>query len=231
LAVRPVKWIPPKCLIGVIELKNNLISQRKTDVRAFQGLKQEAVKFVQFLQEFSVEDLTIKFREPIPPIDEIQLYYFSTRKLLSSIYHPVLKAIVAGHGFPENDVKIGISFHGSLFKGRTCFVPQHGSYDNIFAADLLELLNENSELRTVISGIDLEKGLITYSSQMDSWAIQLVPIPGSFVSMLIPPAKYLIKLKEEEVETLVTSTKLIAQTLARIGNGEKAVVNRALNGW
>lgn len=128
---------------------------------------------------------------------------------------------MAGHGCADNDIKINISFRGSLFNSQACFIPQYDSDVDDLTADLLEFLNQNNELKEGISGIDLEKGAITYFSNMDCWKIQLVPFPGSFISMLIPPAKYLVKLKEEEVETLVTCINIIAETLSKFGRENK----------
>ena len=59
------------------------------------------------------------------------------------------------------------------------------------------MLNQHKQLKKIVQAVDYES--IEIGQVGGKYQITMVPIPGSYVFILLPPLQYFVKMKNEEM--------------------------------
>ncbi|RGR84989.1 DUF3156 family protein [Heyndrickxia coagulans] len=78
------------------------------------------------------------------------------------------------------------------------------------SAAFAKILNSRKTLNQLISSLDLEKVWIKHAGNRAE--ISVTPLPGSYISILLPPLRYFIRLKDNEVSKIRKIVLLFRQT-------------------
>lgn len=74
-----------------------------------------------------------------------------------------------------------------------------------------QLLNQNKRLKNIIQSVDYES--LEIGQVGEKYQITMVPIPGSYVFILLPPLQYFTKMKQEEINRIKELAYNVQETM------------------
>jgi hypothetical protein len=74
-----------------------------------------------------------------------------------------------------------------------------------------QLLNQHIQLKKIVQSVDYES--IEIGQFGGEYRITMVPIPGSYVFILLPPLQYFVKMKKEEITKIKELAYTVQETI------------------
>ncbi len=172
--------------------------KQKIDAYARTNLEYLAAQFTPYWGEMEVCGEEVVFANPPPPLAKVKIICKKKKSLLGGLYSLQIMGEIEKEGLARNKTPIRLYYHGIVSKGKAYFKHQEDIDE-----ELIEELNNDANLISILSLLDLETGEIWIED--DKYTIVLSPISGSFMYMIFPPLRYSGTLPKEEIGQLNTS--------------------------
>lgn len=116
--------------------------------------------------------------------------YLRTKKLFSAVYKFKMSC-----SFPiQKGIEIS-NCHCHWSHTKKCWMPQKGTMPS-FAS----YLNRQMEFKKHMQAMDFENVEIIFTN--GKFDLKMIPVPGCFIYLLVPPMQYFIRLRDDEIDSI-----------------------------
>jgi hypothetical protein len=138
--------------------------------------------------------------------------YTTTKKLLSRTFNFELKQVISNIDF-DDDFKLKLRFSGFKEISSAIFMPVKGfkgCEDYFNDPELLTFLAKKAKQ------VELAYIIIEYRKRPSQIEIRICPYAGAFLWVVVPPVFYDMKLRDNEIKTLMEITELLKSYIEKM---------------
>jgi hypothetical protein len=180
--------------------------RQKIDGYAQQYVKEIAHYFLPYFGEMTVAGDELIFAAPPRPLERVRMLGKKNKQLFGGVYSLQIIGELDQPRLQADRHPIRIFYEGWMVKGKAYF--KQGSSEE---PEIVKRLNSHAELIRTLSRLDLEYGAITAAD--GKYLVELTPLSGSYMYMVIPPLRYPGAISQHEVTGLARVMCQMSQIL------------------